>query len=109
MKDKYEKAWKELSPEMIKEISNRVGEEYVQDINWKEEIESILEAVKESLQKDFGKTEKEAKSLLQVIDIGSYVLHNPIMLNHAAEKWALIILTHVEDVEAIERFYDAKK
>lgn len=43
--------------------------------------------------------------MVKGIDLYGLVLQEPLRLHESPEKWAVIILTHFDDFEALERYY----
>ncbi|QPC45609.1 hypothetical protein [Mangrovibacillus cuniculi] len=65
----------------------------------------LIEKVKETLVESFHKNEEEARNLVDQSQLLDKLLTDPIGLHDSPEKWALIILTELEDLEAIELYY----
>ncbi|HDR4560896.1 hypothetical protein [Bacillus cereus] len=74
-------------------------------LNIKQEAHLLEELTVKELVSRYKKELSIAKQMVKGIDLYGLVLQEPLRLHESPEKWAVIILTHFDDFEALERYY----
>ncbi|ANB59588.1 hypothetical protein [Anoxybacteroides amylolyticum] len=67
------------------------------------DIEIMVQHIIRELIKEFGKSETEAKELIQKSDVVRSLAKDPMGFHESPYHWALSILTDADDIEALER------
>lgn len=47
----------------------------------------------------------EAKEMVRGMNLINLILDEPLRLHESPEKWAVIVLTFYDDIDALERYY----
>ncbi|WP_144517773.1 hypothetical protein [Bacillus sp. FDAARGOS_235] len=65
----------------------------------------LVELVQKELITTFKKNKHEAQEMIKKVGIYDAVIESPRRLHDSPHKWALIVLTQYNDVEAIEQYF----
>ncbi|MGJ7035434.1 hypothetical protein [Anoxybacillus eryuanensis] len=68
------------------------------------DIKMMVQHIIRELVEEFGKSEIEAKELIQKSDVVRSLMIDPMGFHESPYNWALSILTDANDVEALEKY-----
>jgi hypothetical protein len=69
------------------------------------EASLLVNLIMRELILEFDKTEEESLFLIRNSNVYESILKEPIGLHDSPHQWALIVLTHNNDVDALEKYY----